>query len=77
MTSVGPPAGNPTTMRTGLVGYPAANDGATPDSDNTTAQNTRNAARMGFSPILFVGGIINGRAAQGKSNRQAQSTRPW
>src|ERR1700761_6635830 len=70
ITSVGPPTGKPTTTRTGLVGYPAAKDGATPISDNRMAQTTRNDARIGFSLIFFVGGIIGGHAARSKSYRR-------
>src|SRR5882672_9419040 len=38
MTSVGPPGGNPTTTRTGRLGYPCAIDGATPVSSNMAAR---------------------------------------
>src|SRR5947209_8102438 len=41
MTSVGPPAGNPTTTRTGRVGYPSAHDGTAPQSNRTTANIQR------------------------------------
>src|ERR1700744_2264982 len=70
ITSVGPPTGKPTTTRTGRVGYPAASDGATPTSHNRMAQTTRNDDRIGFSLIFFVGGIIGGHAALGKSDRR-------
>src|SRR5438270_8512447 len=38
MMSVGPPAGNPTTTRTGRFGYPSASDGAAPASSNRLAR---------------------------------------
>src|ERR1700710_2387194 len=38
MMSVGPPAGNPTTTRTGRFGYPCADAGATPVNSNRLAR---------------------------------------
>src|SRR6266404_8050822 len=49
MTSVGPPAGNPTTTRTGRFGYPCANAAATPDSNNAAARNMRKPCFMALS----------------------------
>src|SRR5712671_7246321 len=46
ITSVGPPAGKPTTTRTGRVGYPSARDAATPDSNKAAARNMRTTGAM-------------------------------
>jgi hypothetical protein len=67
MMSVGPPAGKPTTMRTGRFGYPCADAGATPVSSNRLA---RIPYKIRIVPLslghVLVGGIIGERALQNK-----------
>src|SRR4051812_3267930 len=63
MTSVGPPAGNPTTTRTGRFGYPCAHDGATPDSSNTAARIPCKTGIMARSLDTYSRGAIIGEGA--------------
>src|SRR3954466_3859588 len=68
MTSVGPPAGKPTTTRTERLGYPSAWDAATPDSTNAAARNMRTTGAMALSPnYVLVGAIIGEGAEENKS----------
>src|SRR4051812_25733191 len=57
MASVGPPAVKPTTMRTGLLGYPCAVAAPIPDASHRVASNTRKTAAMAF-PVFVVAPII-------------------
>src|SRR4051812_41512469 len=58
MMSVGPPAGNPTTTRTGRFGYPCADDGATPVSSNRLARIPYRTGIVALSLNNFLGAII-------------------
>src|SRR3984957_11271679 len=67
ITSVGPPAGNPTTTRTGWFGYFCASDGTVPVSSNRTAKIQRNTGIVALSPgHLLVGAIIGDGAVRNK-----------
>src|SRR3977135_3025895 len=73
MTSVGPPAGNPTTTFTERFGYPCANNGVAPDSNNVTTRNARKTGAMALSlENVFVAAIIGESAAQNKSKAAHQ-----
>src|SRR3954468_18673961 len=67
MMSVGPPAGNPTTTRTGRLGYPCASDGAAPASSNRLArtQVKTRIVSLSFGQFL-VGAIIGEGGPQNK-----------
>ena len=67
MTSVGPPAGNPTTTRTDRFGYPCADEGATPVSNsNRLARIPYKTAIVAFPPENFLGAIIGEGAVANK-----------
>src|SRR5262245_14840258 len=69
MTSVGPPAGNPTTTRTGRLGYPSAHDGAAPVISRTAAKTQRRMDIVALSPRTFwflLGAIIGEDALRNK-----------
>ena len=69
MMSVGPPAGNPTTTRTGRFGYPCASDGATPASSNTAARIQRKTGIATLLPgYVLVGAIIGEEAVENKGH---------
>jgi len=72
MTSVGPPAGNPTTTRTGRLGYPSANDAATPDSNTAAARNMRKPCFMALS----LGYVCWGHHRRARGTEQEQSDQP-
>jgi hypothetical protein len=61
--SVGPPAGNPTTTRTGRFGYPCASDGATPASSNRLARIPCKKRIESLSLGQFLVGAIIGEGA--------------
>src|SRR5258708_39834065 len=67
MTSVGPPAGNPTTTRTGRFGYPCAIDGATPVSSNMAARIPSKTGIVALSRNIFLWRLGEG-TLQNKGN---------
>src|SRR3954453_1809806 len=70
MTSVGPPAGNPTTTRTGRLGYPSANDGATPANSNSAASIPCKIGIVALSPDAFWLAPSSARALPGTSAKR-------
>src|SRR4026209_2218186 len=69
ITSVGPPAAKPTTMRTDLFGYLCAGDGTAVRTSATSAASMR----MGRLLKLVLAAIIRGHAAEDKKKSGAPS----
>jgi hypothetical protein len=74
MTSVGPPAGNPTTTRTGRFGYPCASDATAPDSNNAAARHARKTGPMAALPEFVLVGAIIGEGARQNKGKAASLT---